>query len=160
MNCPSCGSHYPDDASFCPNCGTANPGKAVPPEATVQTPVPYNNYDSNIEKKNIALCIIFSIITCGIYGLYWIYTLTEDTKKLANNPEGTSGGMVILFSLITCGIYSLYWLYKQGDYIDRVKRERGIPSSNSGLIWMLLAIFGLSIISYALMQNEINDLAG
>lgn len=160
MNCPSCGSNYSDNASFCPHCGTANPGTAVTPDAMLQTPPPCNNLNGDVEKKNIALCIVFSIITCGIYAIYWMYTLTEDTKKITNNPTDTSGGMVILFSLITCGIYSWYWLYKQGDRIDHEKQSRGIPSSNSGLIWILLGIFGLSIVSYALMQNEINDLVG
>ena len=25
MNCSNCGSNYPDEGKFCPNCGTPNP---------------------------------------------------------------------------------------------------------------------------------------
>lgn len=52
-----------------------------------------------------------------------------------------------------------YWLYKQGDAIDQVKASRGLPSGNSGILYLILAIFGLGIVSYALMQNELNQLA-
>lgn len=112
-----------------------------------------------IEKRNIALCIVLSIITCGIYGLYWLYKLTEDVNALSGDPNATSGGMVILFSIITCNIYQWFWLYKQGDRIDRVKTARGLPASNSAILYLILGIFGLSIVSWAIMQNEINEMA-
>lgn len=112
-----------------------------------------------VQQKNIALYIILSFITCGIFGLYWLYTLTEDLKAISGDVNATSGGMVILLSIVTCNIYQLYWLFKQGDTIDKVKSSRGMPSSNSGILYLLLSFFGLSIVSYALMQNEINNLA-
>lgn len=43
-----------------------------------------------VEERNIAMCIILSLVTCGIYGLYWFVCLTEDTNAAANE-EGTSG---------------------------------------------------------------------
>lgn len=169
MICPKCGSNNSDGTAFCASCGAplsneaptpngAVPNNSVPP----QTPPPVfngNPYGGPIEQRNIALCIILSIVTCGIYGLYWIYKLTEDVNKLTGDPNATSGGMVILLSIITCNIYMWYWLYKQGDAIDQVKASRGLPSGNSGILYLILAIFGLGIVSYALMQNELNQLA-
>lgn len=112
-----------------------------------------------IQSKSIGLCIFLSIITCGIYGWYWLYTLTEDVNAISGDVTATSGGMVILFSIITCNIYQWYWLYKQGERIDNIKASRGMPSSNSGILYIILAIFGLSIVSWAIMQSEINKLA-
>ena len=75
-------------------------------------------------------------MTCGIYGLYWLYTLTEDVNKLTGDPNATSGGIVILLSLVTCGIYSWYWLYKQGERLDQIKTARGIaPATPACSIW-------------------------
>ena len=28
-----------------------------------------------VEKKNIALCIVFTVLSCGLYGWYWLYCL-------------------------------------------------------------------------------------
>jgi len=111
-----------------------------------------------VQKRGIALCIILSIITCGIYGIIWFITLTDDTNT-AVGREGTSGGMAFLFSLITCGIYAFYWAYKQGEKLDEAKNNKGIASSNSGIIYLLLCIFGFGIIAYALMQDSLNKLA-
>ena len=121
-----------------------------------------NNQNTNpgkVEQKNIALCVILSIVTCGLYGLYWLYTLTEDTKTLLGDANGTSGGIVVLLSIVTCNIYNLYWMFTQGEKIDRIKTSRGLPSSNSGILYLILSLFGLSIISYAIMQSEINKVA-
>lgn len=112
-----------------------------------------------VEKRNIALCIVLSIITCGIYGIYWFICVTNDTNTIAGDVNGTSGGVAFLLSLITCNIYGLYWAYKQGDKIDFAKQQRGVPSSNSGILYLILCFFGLGIIAYALMQDELNKLA-
>lgn len=112
-----------------------------------------------VQQRSIAMCIILSIVTCGIYGIYWFICLTNDTNAVAQT-EGTSGGMAFLLSLVTCGIYGLYWMYKQGEKLDNAKRAKGLSGeSNSGILYLILSLFGLGIISYALMQDSLNKLA-
>ena len=98
-----------------------------------------------IERRNIAVCIVLTLVTCGIYGIYWIVCLTNDVNTVSGDVNGTSGG--------------IYWAYKQGEKLDFTKNNRGIPSSNSGVLYLILQIFGFGIIAYALMQNELNKLA-
>lgn len=112
-----------------------------------------------IERRNIAVCIVLTLVTCGIYGIYWIVCLTNDVNMVSGDVNGTSGGMVVLLTIVTCGIYGIYWAYKQGEKLDFTKNNRGIPSSNSGVLYLILQIFGFGIIAYALMQNELNKLA-
>ena len=109
-----------------------------------------------IERRNIAVCIVLTLVTCGIYGIYWIVCLTNDVNTVSGDVNGTSGGMVVLLTIVTCGIYGIYWAYKQGEKLDFTKNNRGIPSSNSGVLYLILQIFGFGIIAYALMQNELN----
>ena len=110
-----------------------------------------------VQERNIALCIILSLVTCGIYGLYWFVCLTEDTNAAANE-EGTSGVLALVLTIVTCGIYGLYWAYKRGERLDKAKVNRGMPASNGGVLYLILYIFG-GIIAYALIQNELNKLA-
>ena len=112
-----------------------------------------------IERRNIAVCIVLTLVTCGTYGIYWIVCLTNDVNTVSGDVNGTSGGMVVLLTIVTCGIYGIYWAYKQGEKLDFTKNNRGIPSSNSGVLYLILQIFGFGIIAYALMQNELNKLA-
>lgn len=109
-----------------------------------------------VKQRNIALCIILSIITCGLYGLYWFVTLTDDTNTLAQT-EGTSGVLAVILTIVTCGIYGLYWAYKCGEKIDTAHQLRGQGSNNGGVLYLILFIFG-GIIAYALIQNEINKM--
>ncbi len=109
--------------------------------------------------RNIALCIVFSIISCGIYSLYWMYVLNEEMNAITGDSRGTSGGLVILFSILTCGIYTWYWYYKMGEKVDFIKERSGMPSSSSPILFLILGIFGLGIVNFALMQDTINKLA-
>ena len=107
------------------------------------------------KERNIALCIVFSIITCGIYDLYWFVKLTDETNEIANE-EGTSGALALVFYIITCGIYGWYWAYKMGEKIDNIRQKRGENSSNSGILYVILQFIGLGIVVRAIMQSEIN----
>ena len=70
-----------------------------------------------MKQRNIVVCILLSLVTCGIYGIYWMIVLNDETNALSGR-QGTSGGLVFLFSLITCGIYALYWMYQMGNAVD------------------------------------------
>lgn len=112
-----------------------------------------------IQQRNIATCIILTIVTCGIYGILWTIYLNDDTNRLQNNPNAPSGGMVILLSLVTCGIYAIYWIYKRGEIMDNYIASTGAPKPNNAVIYIVLSIFGLSIVAYALLQSELNKIA-
>ena len=105
--------------------------------------------------RNIVVCIVLSIVTCGIYGLYWMVVLNDELNA-ASGQYGPSGGTVLLFSIVTCGIYGLYWMYKMGERVEIINGNRGY----TGILYLALAFFGLSIVSYALMQSELNRIYG
>lgn len=111
-----------------------------------------------MEKRNIGLAIVFTMITCGIYGFYWLYKMTEEVHCLVGRRTTASGGMVILYTLLSCGIYSFYWMYKMGETMTEAKMMRGMHADqNSALLYIVLAIFALGIVSEALIQSSIND---
>ena len=110
-------------------------------------------------KRSLPLAIVLSFVTLGVYAFYWVYALTEDAHAAAGERTTASGGMVILFSFLTCGIYSFYWLYKMGETIIMAKQKRGMAvDTNLPIIYLVLALFGFGIISYALMQSALNDI--
>lgn len=111
-----------------------------------------------VKERSIPVCLILSLVTCSIYTLFWMISLTDDVNTITGEQK-TSGGMVLLLSIVTCGIYAWYWMYVQGTRIDEAKALRGESSSNSGIIYLLLSLFGFGIVSYCLMQNEINKFA-
>lgn len=121
-----------------------------------QAPPPQNGA-GHLENRNIAFCIVLSLVTCGIYGLYWLYKIIEDLNAASKDPAPTSGGMAILLMLITCNIYGWFWLYRAGQQMNQAKQQRNLPPDpNASIIYLVLAIFGLNIVSYAIIQNDLN----
>lgn len=113
-----------------------------------------------ITERNIAICIVLSIITCGIYGIYWQICIVNDVNTAAETPNDTSGGMVFILGLITCSIYLLYWFYKAGEKMQAAQEKRGVAGAqNQGVLYLILALFGFSIIGYCLIQNDLNQMA-
>ena len=112
-----------------------------------------------INRRDIAIAIILTIITCGIYSIYWFIVLTDDAKKAANDDNFPSGGVAFLLTLVTCGIYSFYWAYKMGEIIKNAQEKNNIDANNNSVSYLILQLFGLSIINYALMQNDLNKIA-
>ena len=108
-----------------------------------------------VTQRNIALCIVLSIVTCGIYGLYWLVVLNDDVNTVTGKP-GTSGGMVLLLTIVTCGIYGLYWAYKMGEKLDQARTEHGATTGSLPILYLVLNLFGLNIVTWALMQSEVN----
>lgn len=147
--CPKCGHQWDDEALVCGDCGTPLENEAAVEVRGIVNPQEHG--------RNIALAIIFSILTCGIYALYWLVKMNDSVNILAGNKNYTSGGMVLLFSIITCGIYTWYWLYKMGESCDKIKK---MPGDNSAVVYLLLGIFGLGIVSYCLIQDTINKEVG
>ena len=107
---------------------------------------------------NIAVGIILTLITCGLYGLYWQYRQIDALNQFLGRNE-YSFGMWLLLSIITCGIFAIYYEYKMADGINEIKTMYGRRVDNNlPLICLLLAVFGLGIVSMAIEQNEINML--
>lgn len=111
-----------------------------------------------VKQRSIAMCIILSIVTCGIYGYYWYVCITDDMNA-AVEQQGTTGVMALLLTFVTCGIYGFYWAYKMGEKVDILKTKNGLPTSNSGILYIILTFFGLGIVAWAIIQNELNQVA-
>ena len=111
-----------------------------------------------IKERNIVTCIILSIVTCGIYGIYWFITLTDDASRANDDPSFT-GVKAFLFTILTCGIYSIYWNYKIGKEMYEANQKRGIQTSDNSVLYLVLGIFGFGIVTYCLVQNELNTIA-
>lgn len=166
--CLSCGVEAGKGNSFCPNCGKPVFEEAVicvgcgvslkrNQEAPAQTPAYAPVADTrNIPVRSIITAIILSLVTCGIYAIYWFVCLTDEMNAVSGRKNDTSGGLAFILSLVTCGIYSYFWAYKMGEKRDIVANEKG----SSGILYLILQFLGLGIVVYCLAQDTINKAVG
>lgn len=112
---------------------------------------------SPIKERNIVVCILLTIITCGIYGIVWFISVTDDMRYVSGD-QTLSGGKAFLLTLITCGIYSYFWAYKMGKAGAVAKATRGMPGDDNSVLYLVLQLFGLGIVNYCIIQNDLNSM--
>lgn len=112
-----------------------------------------------ISKRDLVLNIILTIVTCGLWGIIWEVQIADDIKLLTGEESLVSGIVLVLLSLVTCGIYFIFWVYNAGNKLELVKAGYGLPTESKGLVYVVLSIFGFSIVALALMQNDLNTVA-
>lgn len=159
--CPNCGNEVAENSNFCTKCGT-NLGNSD--NTKNGSTVIINNYNTTnnsgikIPERNIVTNVIFTILTCGIYGIYWFICLTDDAN-IVSEENDTSGGMAFVLSLITCNIYGIYWAYRMGQKIHEAGQKRNIAVGDNSVLYLILQFLGLGIINYCLMQSDLNKFA-
>lgn len=118
--------------------------------------------------RSIGVYILLSLVTCGIYGFWFIYQLAKDVNQMCSADGKTTAGLgvYLLLCIVTCGIYSYYWMYQIGDRLQRNAPRYGMQFTESGttiLVWCILAVFtcgiGAYVAMYLIMKNA-NAMAG
>ena len=107
--------------------------------------------------SNIVVDIILSLVTLGIYNLFW----QARQFRVLNAFLGARRfdfWQWFLLTIVTCGIYHLYTEYVMGNTIMEIQRNLGRPvSTNVGLLSVVVALFGTTIVADAIQQHEINE---
>ena len=115
-------------------------------------------YPESEGRRGIVIGILISLITCGIYGLYWQYKQMATLNAWLRRDE-YSFWLWLLLSIITCGIFGIYYEYKMANGINKVQADNDLAfDSNLPIICVLLAIFGIGVASLAIQQYQINKL--
>lgn len=172
MFCSKCGTQIPEGGAFCPNCGTpvrkfSNTVEEVKEAADavfVETDnqigaavnevkvtlsddkVGYNGQRLN-DNRGILAVFILSLITCGIYDYWFVYTIARDANvACAEDGEVTAGlAKFIIFSILTCGIYTLYWKYALGNRLQAAGPRYNLTISDSGTSVLMWEIIGFLV---------------
>jgi hypothetical protein len=106
--------------------------------------------------RGIALGIVLTLLTCGIYGLYWQYKQMATLNAWLGRDD-FSFAMWFFLGILTCGIFQIYYEYKMAKGINEIQELEGMRvNSELALISLLLALFGLGIVSLAIQQSDIN----
>ena len=97
-----------------------------------------------MKKKNVTKCVILSIVTLGIYTLFWGTDLIFETDKL--NKKNESLFWRIIYSIITGGIYLVYWAWKTGKAINKTSKKTNDDSLVYAILMSLVLITDYSFV--------------
>ena len=96
------------------------------------------------DNRSFWVYLLLSIVTCGLYSIYFWYVYVEDLNTIfyGDGEDSPNYIIVLLLSWVTCGIYGVYWRYKQANRMYRESYDRyGVMIEENGsaiLLWTLL----------------------
>src|SRR5258708_1559940 len=138
--CTNCGQQNDDAARSCTNCGTSfsgrsgtnpftTPSTAQAEQGAQQAPAdPWSTPEHGGlpqqmehggaqgilaigQRRDPILVLVLSLVTCGIYALWWAYTAMTEVKNALGREE-LNPTLDIVLTIVTCGLYGIYLLYK------------------------------------------------
>lgn len=152
--CPLCAEQIPATAPACPFCRSAFPadGVAAGPPAP---PAPRPRGTPLGQERGVAMGIVLTILTCGLWGLVLQYKIGDEIN--AHQGKGRiHAGVDLLLAFVTCGLWGIYLMYRYPRELQETLAEEGMPTSDLVVPCMLLSLFGLHIVAVAILQNELN----
>lgn len=121
----------------------------------VNIPVKKRDDTLKISRRSVVFAIVFSLLTGGLYSLYWVYKLIKNTR-FAKQDKSSCIGEFLCYIFIP--FYSCYWWYTRGKLLKAKFSEEGHNISGNAIVYLVLNVLGLSIVSMAIMQHDFNSL--
>ncbi|MBR3837018.1 MAG: DUF4234 domain-containing protein [Clostridia bacterium] len=107
----------------------------------------------NIKARNIVTAIILTIVTCGIYGIYWAICLARESVSVKDPADSAILEIVLFLFLPFLGFFLAEQKFAAGC------KEKGIPHNDNSILYLILGLVGLGIVNYCMMQSDLNKLA-
>lgn len=111
--------------------------------------------------RDPALTLVFILLTCGIYYLYFIYVVSQETQDFLEERD-LSPGLEVLLSIVTCGLWNIYWDYKMGKRIAEMCLHAGLPVTDNAVLYLILDLVGIGgfasigLLNPILQQDSLN----
>jgi len=186
MFCRKCGKEIQKGWVKCPYCGTLIGNERLAEEnvegskgiekninrqskvsekaqQVVNHSMSVNDNKSRIEYRSFWKYLLLSFVTCGIYGIYFLYGYVKDMNRLCEGDRKESKNyiVVLLLSAITCGIYGIYWWYVQGERLHNIAPRYNVNVREKGsgiLLWEILGCtimpgIGMIVVTYIMVDN-------
>lgn len=117
--------------------------------------------------RSIIVLILLSILTCGIYPLFFWYSYVKDVNRMCAGDGKNTNGILMFFllSLITFGIYAIVWQYgMQNRLRDNASKYNAglIKGGGTVLCWSIFGslLFGIGpLVALYIQIDSINRLA-
>lgn len=108
------------------------------------------------KQKSVALVIILSIVTCGIYALVWYWGAINDLYKAGGKSIGNLEP-VIQFVLLFFYVGEIFFGINAADNLNEIRAQKGLPAKDDKVLYVVFSLI-CPIVTMALVQNEMNNM--
>jgi hypothetical protein len=101
--------------------------------------------------------ILLSIVTCGIYQIYWLFKVSGDVNN-ALGEQRISAPLYFLLGLL-CFPLIYVGMYKLDIGIFDIRTRVGFPATKNFVMWLLLSLIGIGFIVFMYqVQSQLNEI--
>ena len=109
----------------------------------------------------LLICTPWPLAQCGTQPLRSSLTLSPSVLNSWLGREELNFWLYAGLSIVTCGLFAVYYEYKTAQAINEIQESNDMRvNSELPLISLLLSLFGLSLVSLAIQQADINKFYG
>lgn len=107
--------------------------------------------------RNPAMVLILALITCGLYGLVWMWQAETELKEELGLADQNPGLDVIL-TVLTLGLWFFVVIYRICRQVTEAQRRVNVPPNDLTLLALILSVLGFSFVAITLVQVELNKI--
>lgn len=106
-------------------------------------------------QRSVATVVILTIITCGIYGYYWVYVTANELQQKAGQSNVPPVLSLLLAIFFPSAGYALFG-FDSAKCIDSIHANQGFKTDNQ-VLYIILGIL-IPVVLIGIVQNEINNI--
>ena len=120
---------------------TPQPDAVNEPPARSPLPAPAGSSGELGRPRGVAFVILITIVTLGIYHLYWTYKTFEEMKS--HTGEGIGGGLGLVIAIV---FNPVIWFVAPSEVGKMYRRDgRSAPMTGWTGLWILLPLIGFIV---------------
>jgi hypothetical protein len=144
------------DTAAAPPPYAAPAGVPAPAYGGAMAPMP-GLVDGPVGKvRSTGTCVLLTIVTLGIYSIFWFYKTHDEMKRHSGN--GVGGGIALILALFVGFVMPFITSNEVGGLYERKGREKPVTAA-TGLWYLLLGWFFLvgAIVWFVKTNGALND---
>ena len=106
-----------------------------------------------MKQRNIVTAVILTLVTCGIYGIYWVICMAREAVAVKDPADSAVLEIILCLFLPFLGFYLAEKKFAEGC------AARGVAHSDNSVLYLVLGLFGLGIVGICMLQNDVNKFA-
>lgn len=107
-----------------------------------------------LTKRSVATVVVYTVLTCGIYGVWWTYVTCQALQAEGKRTE-IPPVLTMLMTLFFASLGGVLLGLDADENIKAIRADKGMPVADNKVAWMVIGFF-IPIALLALVQYEIN----
>ena len=108
-----------------------------------------------LKNRSVVSVILLTIITCGIYGLYWAYDTLSAMEQTSGREASVSAVVVLILCIVFPSVGNLLYGMAADEQLNMIKGKIGMQQVDNKVMYMILGFF-IPIVLIPIVQDEIN----